>query len=165
MCLSSPKLFKYHRTLLGKLCLCAWETIKEFFAACLPEVTVPDAVISIQTWGNMGAKFHPHLHDLVSKGAFDAHGVFYPLPWIDTQKMALLFREKVFTMHIQEGKITVDLAEKTCGWPHSGFNIHNEVQIDAYHLPLKRYAVKNGLNLLSSFMNSILFSARNVITK
>ena len=33
---------------------------------------------------------------LVSKGAFDAHGIFYPLPWIDTQKMALLFRSDGF---------------------------------------------------------------------
>jgi len=56
-------------------------------------------------------------------------GVFYPLPWIDTQKMALLFRDKVFSMLIQEGKICEDLARRI--WPHSGFNIHNEVQIDA----------------------------------
>ena len=96
--------FKYDRGLLGKLCLCAWETIKEFFGVCLPKGTVPGAVISIQTWGNMGANFHPHLHGLVTKGAFDALDVFYPLPWIDTQKMALLFRVKVFFMLIQEGK-------------------------------------------------------------
>jgi hypothetical protein len=104
--LTIPKIirpyFKYDRSLLGKLCLCAWDTIKEFFAACLPKGTVPGAVISIQTWGNMGANFHPHLHGLVPKGAFDAHGLFHPLPWIDTRKMALLFRDKVFTMLIQE---------------------------------------------------------------
>ena len=123
--------FKYDRGLLGKLCLCAWETIKEFFGACRPEGAVPGAVISIQTWGNMGANFHPHLHVLVSKGAFDAHGIFYPLPWIDTQKMALLFREKVFSMLIQEEKISEDLAGKIRQWPHSGFNIHNEVEISA----------------------------------
>ena len=123
--------FKYDRKLLGKLCLCAWKTIKEFFGACLPEATVPGAVISIQTWGNMGANFHPHLHALVSKGTFNAHGVFYPLPWIDTQKMALLFREKVFTMLIKEEKISEDLAAKIRQWPHSGFNIHNEVEISA----------------------------------
>jgi hypothetical protein len=81
--------FKYDRSLLGKLCLCALETIKEFFAACLPKDTVPGAIISIQTWGNRGANFHLHLHGLVSKGAFDAHGVFYPLPWIDTQRVRL----------------------------------------------------------------------------
>jgi hypothetical protein len=79
----------------------------------------------------MGANFHPHLHALVSKGAFDAHGIFYPLPWIDTQKMALLFREKVFTMLIQEEKISENLAASIRQWPHSGFNIHNEVEIAA----------------------------------
>jgi hypothetical protein len=113
----------------------------------------------------MGANFHPHLHGLVSKEAFDAQGVFHPLPWIDTGKMALLFRDKVFSMLIREGKISEDLAKRVCEWPHSGFNIHNEVQIDAYHLPLKRRAVKNGLNLLSSCMRSTPFSARNVCTK
>jgi len=56
----------------------------------------------------MGANFHPHLRGLVSKGSFDAHGVFYPLPWIDTRKMALLFRDKVFSMLIREEKITED---------------------------------------------------------
>jgi len=34
-------------------------------------------------------------------------------------------------MLIREGKISEDLARRICEWPHSGFNIHNEVQIDA----------------------------------
>jgi hypothetical protein len=67
--LTIPKIirlyFKYDRKLLGKLCLCAWETIKEFFRECLPEGAVPGAVISIQTWGDK-ANFHPHLHGLVT---------------------------------------------------------------------------------------------------
>ena len=71
------------------------------------------------------------VHVVVSKGAFDAHGIFCPLPWIDTQKMALLFREKVFTMLIQEEKISENLAASIRQWPHSGFNIHNEVEIAA----------------------------------
>lgn len=121
--------FKYDRKLLGKLCLCTWGTIKEFFGKCLPKGTIPGAVVSIQTWGDM-ANFHPHLHGLVTKGSFDNYGIFYPLPWIDTQKMALLFRDKVFNMLIQEGKISEDLAVKISEWPHSGFNIHNQVEID-----------------------------------
>ena len=32
-------------------------------------------------------------------------GTFHSLPWIDTRKMALLFRDKVFFMLIREGKI------------------------------------------------------------
>jgi len=34
-------------------------------------------------------------------------------------------------MLIQEGKISQELAYKISSWRHSGFNIHNEVQIDA----------------------------------
>jgi hypothetical protein len=122
--------FKYDRKLLGKLCLCAWETIKEFFGECLPEGAVPGAVISIQTWGDK-ANHHSHLHGLVSKGGFNEEGIFHPLPWIDTQKMAILFRDKVFTMLIKEGKISEALAQKISSWPNSGFNIHNEVEIAA----------------------------------
>jgi len=51
--------------------------------------------------------------------------------WIDTQKMALLFMNKVFTMLIAEEKISESLAQKVASWPHSGFNIHNGVEIDA----------------------------------
>ena len=58
-------------------------------------------------------------------------GTFHPLPWIDTQKMALLFMNKVFTMLIAEEKISDALAQKVASWPHSGFNIHNGVEIDA----------------------------------
>jgi hypothetical protein len=89
-------------------------------------------------WGgdiytNMGryGQFHPHLHGLVTKGGFAGYDVFHPLPWIDTQKMAILFRDKVFTMLIQEGKISETLVQRVSLWPHSRFNIHNEVEIDA----------------------------------
>jgi hypothetical protein len=51
--------FKYDRSLLGNLCLCAWTTIKEFFGVSLPEGVVPGAVISIQTWGDTA---NPHQH-------------------------------------------------------------------------------------------------------
>ena len=139
--LTIPKIirlyFKYDRKLLGKLCLCAWETIKEFFRECLPEGAVPGAVISIQTWGDK-ANHHSHLHGLVSKGGFTEEGTFHPLPWIDTQKMALLFRDKVFTMLIKEGKISESLAQKVSSWAHSGFNIHNGVEIDADDEKAKR---------------------------
>ena len=71
------------------------------------------------------------VHVVVSKGGFTEEGTFHPLPWIDTQKMALLFRDKVFTMLIKEGKISESLAQKVSSWAHSGFNIHNGVEIDA----------------------------------
>ena len=45
--------------------------------------------------------------------------------------MAFLFRDKVFSMLIREEKIFEDLAGRICRWLHSGFNIHNEVEIKA----------------------------------
>jgi len=67
---------------------------------------------------------------LVTKGGFDEHNIFHPLSWIDTRRIALLFRDKVFSMLIQEGKISQGMAVKISEWPHSGFNIHNQMEID-----------------------------------
>jgi hypothetical protein len=145
----SPRLrpySKYDRKLLWRLCLCAWDTITEFFGACPPTGAVPGAVISIQTWGDRAANFHPHLHGLVTKGGFDGRGAFHPLPWIDTHKMALLFMDKVFTVLIAEEKISECLAQEVASWPLSGFNIHNGVEIDADDTKgretLARYIIK-----------------------
>jgi len=77
-----------------------------------------------------------------------------PCPGSIPKKMALLFMHKVFTMLMAKEKISEDLAQKVASWPHSGFNIHNEAQIDAYLLPLKRRAIKNGLSLLGTSSRS-----------
>jgi hypothetical protein len=142
--------FKYNRKLLGKLCLCAWETIKEFFGVCLPKGACPGAVISIQSWGNT-ANFHPHLHGLVTKGGFTEEGTFYPLPFIDTHKMAIVFRSKVLNMLIKEEKITPDQAQMISSWPHPGFNIHNEVKISSNdqqgRIKLAQYIIKAPISL------------------
>ncbi|MGA1842308.1 MAG: hypothetical protein ACMUIU_16945 [bacterium] len=49
------------------------------------------------------ANFYPRLHGLVSKGEFDEKFIFHSLPWIDKQKMAVLFMDKVFSMFIKKG--------------------------------------------------------------
>ena len=43
--------FKFHRDLLPQLCLCAWESLREFFAASLSKNALPGAILTINTAG------------------------------------------------------------------------------------------------------------------
>ena len=65
--------------------------------------------------------------------------------------MAILFRGKVLNMLIKEEKITPDQARMISSWPHSGFNIHNEVKIAANdemgRIKLARYIIKAPISL------------------
>ncbi len=87
----------------------------------------------------------------MTKGGFTEDGTFYPLPFIDTHKMAIVFRSKVLNMFIKKEKITPDQAQMISSWPHSGFNIHNEVKIPAYdeqgRIKLAQYIIKAPISL------------------
>jgi len=72
--LALPKMlrpyFRFDRKLLGKLSQCAYESLKEFFQTTLNrKEAMPEVVISVQTFGDL-VNFHPHLHCLVTNGAF-----------------------------------------------------------------------------------------------
>ena len=86
-------------------------------------------IISIQTFGDL-LIWHPHIHCLVTDGAFDATGNFHPIPKIDTEKAMIIFREKVFKMLKDNNRISDTLIFKMRHWNHSGFSVNNEVYIN-----------------------------------
>jgi len=69
-------LFRREPSLLGLLSRAAWDALKAFFAAALPHdengceapLAVPGGIVSIQTYGDLAANFHPHVHMLASEG-------------------------------------------------------------------------------------------------
>jgi hypothetical protein len=66
--------------LLGALSLAAYETVKELMAAAVAEKGFrPGVVPVVQTFGDR-AKFHPHVHALVSRGGWSASGEWVPVP-------------------------------------------------------------------------------------
>ena len=66
--------FRFHRHLLHRLPNLAWKTIREVYRAVLErDDLVPGGIITIQTFGQL-IHFHPHLHGLVTDGAFTADG-------------------------------------------------------------------------------------------
>ena len=51
--------------------------IRQYFEACLPKGSLPAAILSIQTAGDM-LNWNPHIHGLVASGVFRADASFVP---------------------------------------------------------------------------------------
>ena len=123
--------FKYDRSLLSKLCRCAYESLLDFLRISIGlEEDVPGVVMAIQTFGDYVDRFHPHLHALVSDGLFTDSGTFYVMPKVSLKPLEKLFRARIFNMLKEEGKIGDELINKLMSWRHSGFNVHNKVRIE-----------------------------------
>lgn len=134
---SIPKIlrryFLYDRRPLSELSRCAWDSLKLFFQAIVPEEdAVPGAVIAIQTFGDF-LGFNPHCHVLCTDGGFYGKGLsactaqpgtFRVVPWFIPKDLEKLFRYKVFKMLLSRKKITEDLIDMMMGWRHSGFNVY-----------------------------------------
>ena len=92
-----------------------------------PDVT-PGMVAAIHTFGEL-LHFHPHLHALVSDGAFAPDGTFIGLPELDSQPFEKLWQRKVFDLLLKRGKIDEPLVTQTLGWQHSGFSVNFAVRL------------------------------------
>lgn len=92
------KLFYKDRLLLAGLARCAAATILELYRVVFREKHFrPGIITSTQTFGDL-LIWHPHIHCLVTDGAFDAVGHFHPLAVSTNDQAAQIFREKVFAM-------------------------------------------------------------------
>ena len=74
--------FRFDRKLLGKLCLCAWETILEVYQTLFddPDV-IPGMIGGIQSFGEL-IHHHSHVHAIVTDGVSTEDGTFIPPPEI-----------------------------------------------------------------------------------
>jgi len=85
------------RTLLGKLCRCAWNCVKAETRRLLGgRDVVPGMVAGIQTHGQL-LHWHPHVHALATCGAFAADGRFLELNFQILSPLDFLAE---FTQHI-----------------------------------------------------------------
>jgi hypothetical protein len=84
--------FLYDRRLLGELCRVACRTLRGFLRATFGEAeVVPGVVASIQTFGSR-VNWHPHLHLLVTDGAFRRDGAFLSRAHHEIEVLAEAFR-------------------------------------------------------------------------
>jgi hypothetical protein len=121
--------FRRDRRLPGKLSQCAADILKTLFRAAVKDPrAVPGIIIAIQTYGDL-VNFHPHLHALVTDGAFSPAGWLVAFPKIDLAALERLFRHRVLRMLLGERRIDEAVIRTLLGWWHSRFSLHNEVRI------------------------------------
>ncbi len=83
----------------------------------------PGAVASLQTFRAFGANFHPHIHALVSDGAFTPNGEFLPLPTPETPVVEDLSRRLVLLRLHQAERLSETFLDSLLSWVHSGFSV------------------------------------------
>lgn len=75
--------------------------------------------------------WHPHIHALVSDGAFAPDGTFHPLPAVAVEPFRELFAQKILGLLLARGKIGAEVVENIRSWKHSGFSVDKSVRIEA----------------------------------
>jgi len=131
---SIPKMlrpyFLYHRPLLGRLCQAAYQTAREMIAAAspTPDDITPGMIAVVQTFGD-DAGWHPHVHALATRGGWDRAGTWAPVPFVDGEAAALVFRHKVFSFLQAEGLLSEERTRLLLSWRHSGFSVHTAVTV------------------------------------
>jgi len=140
-------LFQRERRLLGLLPRCAYEAVRRAFAAYLEDRrAIPGFVASIQTFGSYAANFHPHVHALVTEGAFSRTGEWQPVGSVNEGVLEELFRRLVLRELHREERLSEEFRDTLLGWVHSGFSVHAGPRIypeDGGHFEhLARYVVR-----------------------
>jgi hypothetical protein len=157
--LTIPKRLRLHtrfdRRLLGKLCSCAWTCIQAEVQRLLGrEDVVPGMVATIQTHGEL-LHWHPHLHTLVTCGAFTPEGDFLELPEFDMDRVRAAWQEAVFALYLAEEKIEPEAVENMRTWQHSGFSVDQSVFLPA--------GDRAGIERLVGYMTRCPFSLSRLV--
>ena len=140
--LTIPKRLRLHtrfdRKLLGKLSSCAWTCLKAEAVRLLGrEDVVPGMIAAIQTFGQL-LHWNPHIHSLVTCGAYTPEGEFLALPEFDMDRLLLAWQEAVFSLYLSEGKIEPEVVENMRSWDGhrraamvDGFSVDQSVLLSA----------------------------------
>lgn len=127
--------FLHDRALLGELCRIANDVICRFFRQALSRDDLrPGIICAVQTYGSL-VNFNPHLHLLVSDGAFDAEGRFHPLPWREAKKLEAAtkhLQRRALRLCVNRGLLQPEDMERMLKWKFPGFSIHNKVRVCAH---------------------------------
>ncbi len=136
-------LFERERKLLGLVARSAYEAVRKSVAAAVGRKdAVPGFVASIQTFGAYGPSFHPHIHAIVTEGAWTRDGEFVPLAASDPSVIARLHRAEPLSDAFRDSLLS---------WVHSGFSVYPQQAIEPADEPslerLARYTTRSPIRL------------------
>jgi hypothetical protein len=157
--LTIPKRLRLHtrfdRQLLCQLCSCAWTCLQAEVRRLLGRDDVqPGMVAAIQSFGEL-LHWHPHVHVLLTCGAFTTAGEFLELPELDLERLQTAWQEAVFALYLAEGKIEPEVIENMRTWPHSGFSVDQSVYLPA--------GDRAGIERLVGYMTRCPFSLSRLV--
>ncbi len=157
--LTLPKMlrvyFRHDRAMIGKLFQIVYESVLLYIQKALGrEDGQAGMVITLQSFGEY-LNVHSHLHAIVADGLFTNQGLFYVMPRISTGWLEAIFRAKVITMLVKEGRLAKELGKKLMSWKNSGFSAH-------HGQPVKRED-QQGLERLSQYIIRNPFSEEKMI--
>jgi len=85
-------------------------------------------IASIQTFGSYAANFHPHVHALITEGAFHlprrGDPWFERVEWWDQKTLTELFRRLVLKELRRAKRLREETEAMLLSWQHSGFGVH-----------------------------------------
>ena len=153
---------RFDRKLLGKLSSCAWTCLKAEVVRLLgrrPSLrdgarVVPGMIGAIQTHGEL-LHWHPHIHVLITCGAFAPEGDFLELPEFDMERLLVAWQEAVFALYLAEDKIEPEVVENMRSWEHSGFSVDQSVFLPA--------GDRAGIERLIQYMTRCPFSLSRLV--
>ena len=91
---------------------------------------MPGMIGAIQTHGEI-LHWHPHIHVLITCGAFTPEGEFLELPEFDMERLLDAWQDAVFGLYLAEEKIEPEVVENMRSWEHSGFSVDQSVLLPA----------------------------------
>ena len=90
--------FMHRRELLAALSRLAFETIQELMGEAVGDDNARPGVVAVpQTFGSV-LQPHPHLHALASRGVWNRHGQWLPVPYVGNVAAEKLFAHKIFRL-------------------------------------------------------------------
>ena len=123
--------FRFDRSLLGKLCRAAWETVRDLYALEVDgNCGIPAMLSAIQTFGDL-IHWHSHVHAIVSEGVFTESGHFVHIAQTWKYRAIEIWQDKIFELLLNEKKIDQETIAGMRTWKHSGFSVDNSVRIEA----------------------------------
>ena len=102
----------------------ASRTLHAYVRAALGESDAVPGVVSLaQSFGSL-AHWHPHLHLVVTDGAFRRDGSFVTQRSHDAAMLAEAWRRAVLALFVRQDWLEQDAATSMLSWPHSGFSAY-----------------------------------------
>jgi hypothetical protein len=148
--------FRYDRSLLGKLCRAAYDTVCDVYGLEIDgDCGVPAMVGAVQTFGDL-IHWHSHIHAIVPEGVFTDTGHFVHIPDIWKHRADEIWQEKVFDLLLDEFKVDLDTVANMRAWKHSGFNVDHSVRIEA--------GDHTGMRRLVEYVSRCPFSLARMVT-